>query len=120
MSDRVCLRGELGFSFGSGEDPELLSLGGDLESILGHGENSDLELLCCGGGVTDFILGLEDPALCLEVMDATSGLGDEDLERLALGGVWDVFFKDGEDSEQLGFNNALDISSGLGENESDS
>lgn len=121
MSERVCLGGELAFSFGSGEDPELLSLGGDLESILGHGENSDLKLLCCGGGVTDFNLGLEDPALCLDkVMDATSGLGDEDLDLLPLGGVWDFLFKDGENSEQLGFNNVLAISSGLGEDESDS
>ncbi len=53
-------------------------------------------------------------------MDATSRLGDEDLDRLPLGGVWDVLFKDGEDSEQLGFNNVLDISSGLGEYKSDS
>lgn len=80
-----------------------------------------MELLGCTGGVTDFILGLEDPALCLDgIMDATSRLGDEDLDRLPLGGVWDVLFKDGEDSEQLGFNNVLDISSGLGEYKSDS
>lgn len=52
-------------------------------------------------------------------MDATSGLGDEDLDRLPRGGVWDVLFKDGEDSEQLGFNNVLALSSGLGEDESD-
>lgn len=95
----------------SGEDDlEWLCLCNNLDSTL---EQGDSGLFCLGG----VLLGLGDEPEWLWIGDVTAftlGCGDDDPDRLRLGGVLD-FTAGGEDPEQLCLKGVLDFTSGSGD-----
>lgn len=97
------------------EDLEWLCLCNNLDSTL---EQGDSDPLCLGGILDVTLLGLgEEEPEWLWIGDVTAftlGCGDDDLDRLRLGGVLD-FTPGGEDPEPLCLKGVLDFTSGSGD-----